>query len=177
MGRDENRVNLLALGRRMHYLLVVVTYHKRLVHWSGGREMPGVNTTIDARAALRSVVKARYGRALEPGSWSTVLPSDSPPKGLGSADADDWQITLERCSAKMSSKGYGMAEVSRDEADDARSEALDGSVALLVSKASGEPSVARMRSQQNLALLAGGALTALAIGLAAGRHLSRKAER
>lgn len=136
--------------------------------------MPGIGTTIDARSCLRSVIKKRYGEDIKPGEWTSVKPSDAPPDGLGSGDADDWQITLERASGKMVSKGYAMAVTDLDEAGGARGKVLDASVALLVSKASREERAALRRRRRELALDVGaGALVGAALLVVRSRMMAR----
>jgi hypothetical protein len=111
--------------------------------------MPGASTTVDARAALAAEIKRRYGRKISGSLWSTVIPSDPPPDGLRSADADDWQITLENTSKRMTRQGYSMLPISLKEAEDQRTAALDGSVALLVSKAAVKPEEAAASRAQS----------------------------
>jgi hypothetical protein len=107
-----------------------------------------------------------------------MKPSDAPPPGLGSADADDWQITLERSSGKMVAKGYLMADISLAEANEVRSKSLNESVALLVSRASDAGRASRRRNRRNLALyMSGGALAVIVIGFAMGSRRSRNGGR
>jgi hypothetical protein len=139
--------------------------------------MPGANTTIDARAALRRVIKARYGRTITLAMWSTMSPGDAPPDGLGSGDVDDWQITLERASAYMATNGYTMSDISWGEAGEARGAKLNGSVALLVSKASKSPQARRSRIWRAFTVLLGiGGVLGLA-KRSASRRSKRRSER
>lgn len=139
--------------------------------------MSGANTTIDARAALRTVIKKRYGVDVVGPMWSAMSPADNPPKGLRSADADDWQITFERASAIMFGQGYAMEDISIDEAEAARTEKLDASVVVLVTKASDAHVVAQARKRRRVALYMGmTAAAGVAVGLLTS-HLARRGER
>lgn len=126
--------------------------------------MSGASTTVDSRAALRAEISRRYGRNIGVADWSGVKPSDAPPSGLGSQDADDWQITLANASNRMA-QSYSMASISLEEAGNERTVVLDNSVALLVAKAS---TTSRLRLGKPplhpLDLIAG---VGLAVGLAA----------
>jgi hypothetical protein len=105
----------------------------------------------------------------------SVKPSDAPPDGLGSGDADDWQITLERASGKMVAKDYEMAMIDLSEAGDARGKVLDASVALIVSKASERKRAALRRRRHNFALDVGaGALIGVALLMVRSRILARQ---
>jgi hypothetical protein len=127
--------------------------------------MSGENVVVDARAALRKAIRKRYGRDVVGPMWDVMVPSADPEKGLGARSADNWRITLRRASDTMESQGYSVAEITIAEAEDARGEVLNASVALLASKASGAANVARARRDRRLYLGIGAFATA-AVGLA-----------
>lgn len=131
--------------------------------------MSGVNTTTDARSALKAVIAKRYDQDITGEAWLTKSPSGAPPdEGLGSGDAIDWLMSLDQASAKMAKK-YVMAEMTRAEASGAREGKLSASVALLASKATPARRVRNRR--RNLALFLGaGALAGLAAVLASFRR-------
>ena len=139
--------------------------------------MSGANTTIDARAALRGVIRKRYGVDVVGPMWSTLSPAARPPKGLRSLDADDWQITLAKASEIMSGQGYTMADTDLEEAETARTEAAVGaSVVLLVTKTSGAQFAAKAKRRRSFAF-AMGVTTATGITVALlSAHLVRKAK-
>jgi hypothetical protein len=127
--------------------------------------MSDENIVVDARAALRKAIIKRYGREVVGPMWDVMVPSADPEKGLGSRSADNWRITLRRASETMEAQGYSVAEVTIPEAEEARGEVLNASVALLASKTSGAANVSRLRRDRRL-YLGIGAFAAAAVGLA-----------